>query len=121
MAEAAASTSPTSASTTCGLLPPSSSETALTSVSPIARSSDRPTSVDPVNAILSTPGCRASASPITAPGPVTTFSTPSGSPASAASSARRSALSGDCEAGLRTTLLPVASAAPSFQAVMISG
>ena len=80
-----------------------------------------PTSVEPVNATLSTRGSRASASPMTPPGPVTTLSTPSGSPASAASSASRRALSGDCEAGLRTTLLPVARAAPSFQAVMISG
>ena len=31
------------------------------------------------------------------------------------------AVSGDCDAGLSTTLFPVASAAPSFQAVMISG
>ncbi len=94
---------------------------ALTSLSPTARMSDLPTSVEPVNAILSTPGCRARASPMTAPGPVTTLSTPSGSPASAASSARRRAVSGDCDAGFKTTLLPVASAAPSFQAVMISG
>ena len=103
-------------STTCGLLPPSSSEIALTSDSPTARSSDLPTSVEPVKAILSTPGWRASASPMTAPGPVTTLRTPSGSPASAASSARRSAVSGDWLAGLSTTELPVASAAPSFQA-----
>ena len=80
-----------------------------------------PTSVEPVNAILSTPGCRASAAPMTAPGPGTTLRTPSGRPASAASSARRRAVSGDCEAGLSTTELPVARAAPSFQAVMISG
>ena len=40
---------------------------ALTSVSPTARSSDRPTSVEPVKAILSTPGWRARASPMTAP------------------------------------------------------
>ena len=93
----------------------------LTSVSPIARSSDRPTSVEPVNAILSTPGCRASASPSTAPGPGTTLSTPSGSPASDASSASRSAVSGEADAGLRTTELPVDSAAPSFHAVTISG
>ena len=77
--------------TTCGLLPPSSSEIALTSVSPIARRSDRPTSVEPVNAILSTAGWRARASPMTPPGPLTTLRTPSGSPASAASSASRSA------------------------------
>ena len=41
------SRSPTSARTTCGLLPPSSSEIAFTSDSPTARSSDRPTSVEP--------------------------------------------------------------------------
>ncbi len=56
-----------------------------------------------------------------APGPVTTLSTPSGSPASAASSASRSAVNGDWLAGFRTTELPVARAAPSFQAVMIIG
>ena len=94
---------------------------ALTSVSPIERNRDLPTSVDPVNASLSTPGWRASASPITTPGPGTTLRTPSGSPASAASSASRSAVSGDCDAGLSTTELPVASAGPSFQAVTISG
>ena len=38
-----------------------------------------------------------------------------------ASSARRRAVSGVCEAGLSTTVLPVARAAPSFQAVMMSG
>ena len=58
---------------------------------------------------------------MTAPGPVTTLRTPSGRPASAASSASRSAVSGDWLAGLSTTELPVASAAPSFQAVMIIG
>jgi hypothetical protein len=50
-----------------------------------------------------------------------TLRTPSGRPASEASSARRSDESGDCDAGLRTTELPVASAAPTFHAVMISG
>ena len=54
----------------------------MTSDSPTARSSESPTSVEPVNAILSTPGWRASASPMTAPGPVTTLRTPSGRPAS---------------------------------------
>ena len=38
-----------------------------------------------------------------------------------ASSPRRSALSGDCSAGLSTTLLPVASAGATFQAAMCSG
>ena len=44
-----------------------------------------------------------------------------GQPASATSSARRSADSGVCSAGLSTTVLPVASAGPSFQAAISSG
>ena len=46
----------------------------------------RPTSVEPVKAILSTPGCLTSAAPV-APSPVTMLTTPGGSPASATSSA----------------------------------
>jgi hypothetical protein len=42
-------------------------------------------------------------------------------PASDASSASRSAVSGDCSAGLSTTLFPVASAGPIFQDAIISG
>jgi hypothetical protein len=51
----------------------------------------------------------------------TTFRTPSGTPASAASEASASAVRGDCSAGFKTTEFPVASAGASFQAVMISG
>ena len=58
---------------------------------------------------------------MTAPGPATTLRTPSGRPASTASSASRRAVNGDWLAGLSTTELPVASAAPSFQALMIIG
>ena len=46
----------------------------------------------------------------TLPGPTTTLTTPSGSPASSASSAKRSAVSGVSSAGLSTTVLPAASA-----------
>ena len=114
MADAAASRSATSPSTTCGLLPPSSRLMPLTSVSPMSRRSDLPTVVEPVNAILSTPGWRASARPMTEPGPGTTLSTPGGMPASSASSPRRIADRGDWDAGFRTTVLPAASAAPDL-------
>ena len=53
---------------------------------------------------------------MTPPLPGTTLSTPSGMPASAASSARRSTLREVWRAGLTTTLLPVARIGPSFQA-----
>ena len=56
-----------------------------------------------------------------APGPGTTLRTLAGRPASAASSASRRAVNGDWDAGFNTTELPVASAAPSFHAVMMSG
>ena len=55
------------------------------------------------------------AMPTLPPGPVTTLSTPSGSPASWQSSANLSAVSGVCDAGLMTTVLPAASAGASFQ------
>ena len=42
----------------------------------------RPTSVEPVKATLSTIGLATSASPTAAPDPATTFTTPSGIPAS---------------------------------------
>ena len=59
-------------------------------------------------------GWRPSASPTVSPGPVTTLSTPSGIPASAPSSAIRSRLSDVVEAGLITTVFPVASAGPEL-------
>ena len=51
-----------SAKTMLGDLPPSSSDTRL-SVPAASRMMPLPTSVDPVKAILSTPGCRTSAIP----------------------------------------------------------
>ena len=55
------------------------------------RITSRPTSVDPVKATLATSGCSTSRVPTTDPLPATTCSTPSGMPASRASSASRSA------------------------------
>src|SRR5438067_13710401 len=65
--------------------------------------------------------CSPSARPAVSPKPGTTCSTPGGTPASTASSAMRSAVSGDCSAGLRTTLLPAASAGPTFHDAIRSG
>ena len=69
-----------SSNTMKGDLPPSSSVSDLP-VPAVAWRIRRPTSVEPVKAILSTPGCSTSAAPV-APSPVTTLSTPGGRPAS---------------------------------------
>ena len=53
-----------------------------------------PVSVSPVSEMRSTSMCAASAAPTTSPRPVTTLSTPSGTPASLASSASRTVVSG---------------------------
>ena len=69
-----------------------------------------PIAVDPVKEILRTRGSVTSMSPSSAPGPVSTESTPSGKPASTKHAASASAVSGVVRAGLRTTELPAASA-----------
>ena len=81
----------------------------------------RPTSVEPVNAILSTPGCRTSAAPAVDPGPGTTFRAPAGKPASMASSPSISAVSGVSCAGFRTTVHPAARAGATFHVARLSG
>ena len=103
-----------------GDFPPSSSETFF-SVAAASRMMIRPTSVEPVKEIASTPGCRTSAAPAVSPKPGTTFSTPAGNPASAASSPKRSAVSGVCSAGLSTTVFPQASAGATFHAAIDRG
>ena len=103
-----------------GLLPPSS-KVSFFRFPAAAWMISRPTSVEPVKATLSTSSWAARAAPAVSPKPVTTLTTPSGTPASAISSARRRADSGVCSAGLRTTQFPVARAGPSFQAAISSG
>ena len=102
-----------------GDFPPSSRESFLCAVA-VARRIERPTSVDPVKAILSTPGCFTSASPVL-PSPVTIFTTPFGNPTSLDSSANASAVSGVYSAGFSTTVFPVASAGAIFHASINSG
>ncbi len=80
-----------------------------------------PVLVSPVKAILSMPGCATSACPTSAPGPVTTLSTPGGRPISTAISPSASAVRGVWLAGFRMTVLPHASAGATFQAARSSG
>ena len=70
-----------SGNTITGDLPPSSSDTFLR-LPAAAWMISRPTSPDPVNAILSTSPCAASAAPAVSPKPGTILTTPSGKPAS---------------------------------------
>ena len=118
-AAAAASTS-ASANTRFGDLPPSSSVTRLI-VAAAPAAIDRPTAVEPVNATLATSGCSTSRAPHVEPGPATTLTTPSGSPASSASRSNSSAVSGVSSAGLSTTVLPAARHGASFHEAIVSG
>ena len=84
-AAAAAAARSASAKTRLADLPPSSSVTRL--MVPAAPCMiPRPTSVEPVKAILATPGCSTSRRPTTRPGPASTLTTPGGMPASVARS-----------------------------------
>ena len=103
---------------TFAALPPSSSVSFL----PVPASSRwiaLPTSVEPVNAILST-SLLTSAAPAR-PSPVTMFTTPGGSSAWRRTSQKSSAESGVVSAGLSTTVFPAASAGAIFQASISSG
>jgi len=108
-----------SSKTTTGALPPSSRWTRLRE-SAAARMTALPVVTSPVMETIATSGCDERAAPALSPWPVTTFSTPGGS-RSAASSARRRAVSGVSSDGFSTTVLPAASAGPIFQTVIISG
>ena len=100
-------------------LPPSSRVTRL-SVPATALAISRPTSVEPVNATLSTSGWLTSACPVP-PAPVTMLTTPGGRSACWQISAKSSAVRGVVSAGLSTTVLPQASAGAIFQASISSG
>ena len=114
---AAAAAMSASAKTMLALLPPSSSVTRFTwSAQP--RMICLPTSVEPVKHTLRTSSWVTNRSPTTEPLPGITVSTSAGSPASRASSPRRIAVSGVSSAGLRTTVLPAASAGAKPQAAM---
>ena len=109
-----------SANTMLADLPPSSSVTRLI-VAAADAAIRAPTSVEPVNATFATSGCSTSRAPAVEPGPATTLTTPSGIPASSAIFSNSSAVSGVSSAGLRTTVLPAASAGAIFHDAMFSG
>ena len=115
---AAASSRSASGSTITGVAFPSSRLTRLRG----ARSrSFHPTPAEPVKVISFTRSSSTSTSPISAAGPTRTLSQPAGSPASCSSSASRSAESGVCEAGFRTTAQPAARAGAILCATRLSG
>jgi hypothetical protein len=66
-------------------------------------------------------GLRTSASPITLPAPVTTFTTPGGTPASSTILASARAVSGVSSCGLRTMELPAMMAGATFLAKSAAG
>ena len=75
----------------------------------------------PVKATLRTSGCSTIAMPTTEPGPVTALITPSGRPASWMQRRYSSAAVGVSEAGLATSVQPVARAGPTFHATSDTG
>ena len=81
----------------------------------------RPTSVEPVKAVLSTIGLAASSSPTVPPGPATMLTTPGGRSASWKISPSIRAVTEVNEAGLSTELLPAARAGPIFHEAMMNG
>jgi hypothetical protein len=98
-----------------GPLPPSSSVTGFKLLRAAASMIRRPTSVEPVKAILSTSMCEESAAPMVPPGPFTMLTTPGGKPTLAMSFAMYRAVSGVNSDGFSTTVFPVASAGAIFQ------
>ena len=93
-----------SSKTMLAALPPSSSVTFFV-VPAIERAIILPTSVEPVNATLSTSGVLDQRRPVS-PAPVTMLTTPGGRSACWQISANSSAVSGVVSAGLSTTVLP---------------
>ena len=109
-----------SASTMVGFLPPISSCTRASRSAPTA-AMPRPTPSEPVNEIARTSGCATSGVPTLAPEPVTRLSTPFGMPASSRIFTSSSDVSGACDAGLKTTVLPETSAGAIFHVGMAMG
>ena len=121
IAPSTASSTSASSKTRNGALPPSSIET-LSTFSAACAISLRPTSVEPVKDSL-----RRRGSPMIGfemspdDEPVTTFSTPPGSPHSSSSFASASIDSGVCCAGLTTIVQPAATAGPILRVPIAFG
>ena len=80
-----------------------------------------PARVEPVNDIMSMPGCALMAAPTSAPSPLMRLKTPLGTPASSRISAKMSADVGVYSDGFRTMVQPAASAGATLQAIWFSG
>src|SRR3954468_19113111 len=102
-----------SSSTIMGFFPPSSSEQCLKLLAAVVPMVF-PTALDPVNEIARTSGCSSSGAPASGPNPLTMFTTPLGTPASASTRTRLNVESGVSCAGLITQVLPQTSAGRSF-------
>ena len=109
----------TSSSRMAADFPPSSRVHGL-SISAARLPISLPTAELPVKEKMSMSGLDVSACPVSIP-PGTIDSTPSGSPASANTSAKAFALSGVSAAGLSTTVQPASSAGPSLLIAKNSG
>ena len=121
MAPSTAASRSASSNTMNGALPPSSSDTRLMPSAHCAISF-LPTAVEPVKLSLRTAGCEVISAPIAeALEPVTMLTTPAGTPARCASTARASAEYGVCSAGLHTTVQPAARAGASLRPSMAEG
>ena len=103
-----------------GDLPPNSNEILFKLVIEQFYIINYPTSLDPVNAILSTLGWLTKAAPVS-PNPVTILTTPGGNPASLKSSANLQAETGVYSAGFKIMVHPHARAGANFQIAINSG
>ena len=86
-----------------------------------ARSTSLPVATEPQKARPPRPGWLARCAPVSAPKPLTTFTTPGGKPTSSDMRATRSEESGVSADGLTTTALPTARAGATPRARMSSG
>ena len=77
--------------------------------------------MDPVKDTLRTRASANNAPATVEPRPVTTLTTPGGTPASVASRPNSIAVSGVCEAGLTTWVQPAARAGPSLRVIIANG
>ncbi|MND83870.1 hypothetical protein D3C80_757460 [compost metagenome] len=109
----------TSANNAAGFLPPSSSVARVRLAAIAALPTAIPVGTDPVNATLATCGCSINHWPA-CPRPLTTLNAPAGTPASTASSAMRSSVSGVNSLGLTTMVQPVTRAEAIFQMPIIT-
>src|SRR3954447_8070044 len=119
-ARRAASSTSASWNTMNGALPPSSSDTGMIFSAAWARIS-RPARVEPVTVTMDVTGCSTRPRPTVRPSPVTTLTSPAGTPASSHTRASARGASGVTSDGLSTIALPAMSAGPTLRAKIAAG